>query len=81
MRRTARGVSSRSVQDPSAHSAAPFTGSAFRGRGVWVALALIAIDLVVYAQVWRHGFVNWDDPEYVTENAEVAGGLTWHGVS
>ena len=35
---------------------------------------------LVYAPVRHHDFVNYDDPEYITENAEVAGGPTWHGV-
>ena len=30
--------------------------------------------------VLRHGFVNFDDPDYITENPHVQSGLTWHGL-
>ena len=46
----------------------------------WLSLALIAGTLVVYASVRHHDFVNYDDPEYVTENSHVRGGLTAAGV-
>ncbi|HJQ75475.1 MAG TPA: tetratricopeptide repeat protein, partial [Gaiellaceae bacterium] len=36
--------------------------------------------VVVYAPVLWCGFVNFDDPEYVTDNGWVQGGLTWAGV-
>jgi tetratricopeptide (TPR) repeat protein len=47
-------------------------------------LLLLAILLVVgtallYAPAARNGFVNYDDPDYVTRNLEVQHGLTWHG--
>ena len=44
---------------------------------VWISLGLIAAVLFVYAQVHQFGFVNWDDPPYVTENPHVLGGLSW----
>jgi len=47
---------------------------------LWISLGLVAANVVVYAAVRRHGFVNFDDPRYVTENAIVAAGLTWRGV-
>lgn len=34
----------------------------------------------IYAPVVTHGFVNWDDPEYVTNNAMVQRGLTAAGL-
>jgi len=43
-----------------------------------IALALTALNLVVYLQARTFGFVNWDDPSYITENPNVAAGLTWH---
>jgi len=45
-------------------------------RSLIVYLALIGATLIVYAPVRRHGFVNFDDPQYVGENPAVAGGLT-----
>jgi tetratricopeptide (TPR) repeat protein len=35
----------------------------------------------VYAPVRQHEFVNFDDPQYVSENPAVSRGLTWDGVS
>ena len=55
--------------------------SAFSGQARWVCLALIAANLIVFASVWHHDFVNYDDDQYVTTNPVVARGLTWHGVS
>lgn len=65
------GRANRARPRPTPDSAsAPAPAVTWRG---WVALALalVALTLVVYAPVWRHGFLNWDDPEYVTENVEV----------
>jgi tetratricopeptide (TPR) repeat protein len=50
-------------------------------RPIWISLALIAITLFVYASVRRFEFVNWDDPQYITENANVLGGLTWQSAT
>jgi protein O-mannosyl-transferase len=55
--------------------------SAFSGPARWVCLALIAANLIVYASVWHHGFVNYDDDDYVTANPVVLRGLTWDGVA
>ncbi|HSQ31269.1 MAG TPA: tetratricopeptide repeat protein [Gemmatimonadaceae bacterium] len=44
------------------------------------AAVLVALNLVVYWSVWRHEFVSFDDPQYVTENAHVTAGLSWAGV-
>jgi protein O-mannosyl-transferase len=42
--------------------------------------ALVSSALLVYAPVLRHGFVNYDDPEYVLENPPVRDGLTAVGL-
>ncbi len=34
----------------------------------------------VYGQVWNFGFINYDDPLYVTDNAMVRKGLSWEGL-
>ena len=47
---------------------------------IWISLGLLAVNVVVYAAVRRHDFVYYDDQHYVTQNAMVAAGLTWHGV-
>jgi len=49
-------------------------------RTLWISLALIAANVIVYAAVPRYDFVNFDDRLYVSENATVAAGLTRHGV-
>ncbi|MBI5904115.1 MAG: hypothetical protein HZB86_00945 [Deltaproteobacteria bacterium] len=49
-------------------------------RTVIVAAALALLTLLVYAEVWNHGFISLDDDEYVTENPAVLNGLTWPGV-
>lgn len=36
--------------------------------------------LMVYLPVLHHGFVQYDDQQYVTENPIVQAGLTWHGL-
>ncbi|MBI5434017.1 MAG: hypothetical protein HZA52_14390 [Planctomycetes bacterium] len=41
------------------------------------AAALLALAVALaYAALWRNGFVAYDDPDYVYENARVLGGLT-----
>jgi tetratricopeptide (TPR) repeat protein len=42
--------------------------------------ALIVATLFVYAQTAQFDFVNYDDPDYVTNNAHVRAGLTLGGV-
>ena len=79
--RSVRGLSSVSAQGPPSGSPLSIAKSAFSGRALWISLALIVVNVVVYAPVWNYGFVNWDDPPYVTENPHVLGGLTWQGVA
>jgi tetratricopeptide (TPR) repeat protein len=43
-------------------------------------LVLVALTLFVYAPVVDHQFLSWDDPQYITDNPHVLGGLTWPGV-
>ena len=42
--------------------------------------AICALTLLIHAPALRNGFVEYDDPEYVTRNAMVRDGLTWPGV-
>ena len=46
-----------------------------------VSAALVAAGAFVYAPVRHHEFVNFDDPQYVRDNAAVAGGLSGHALS
>ncbi len=50
-----------------------------RPSALWVAAALAIAVLAVYWQVQHHGFVDYDDPDYVTENPVVQQGLTTAG--
>ena len=46
-----------------------------------IVLALVALVAALYAQVRHFGFVELDDPVQVVENADVAAGVTWHGLA
>jgi len=45
-----------------------------------IALAIFVATVALYAPVARFDFVNFDDPEYVTRNTHVRGGLTQPGL-
>jgi tetratricopeptide (TPR) repeat protein len=45
-----------------------------------IALLLALVTLLVYLPVRQHGFVVYDDPEYLTDNHLVQAGLTWPGI-
>jgi tetratricopeptide (TPR) repeat protein len=51
------------------------------GRDLWVYVLLLAATIAVYGQVHSHGFLNFDDPDYVTANPHVRNGLTAEGVT
>jgi len=46
-----------------------------------VVAALVLVTVATYAPVWRFGFVALDDPQYVYENRDLAGGLTSQSVA
>ena len=46
-----------------------------------ICIFLAAIALAVFGRTFHYGFINFDDDQYVYENAEVAGGLTLKGVA
>jgi hypothetical protein len=50
------------------------------GSKLLVCLLLAGAILLPYLQVKDHGFVTWDDDQYITQNHEVQAGLTWQGV-
>jgi len=47
---------------------------------VVICLLLLGIVWVVFGQILRHDFVNYDDGAYVVGNAHVLNGLNWPGV-
>ena len=46
----------------------------------FLCLCLALLTLAVYLPAGRNDFVNYDDSDYVTENAHVKSGLTWETV-
>ena len=45
-----------------------------------ICLGLALAVLAAYAPLWHCDFIGYDDPDYVTANPHVQGGLTWEGV-
>jgi protein O-mannosyl-transferase len=50
-------------------------------RVVRISLFLMIATCVAYSQVLDHGFLNYDDTRYVTENTHITQGLTREGVT
>lgn len=48
-----------------------------RRRTIFLWVFLSAVTLAGFWPVLRNGFVNYDDPDYVSENPYVLRGLTW----
>lgn len=46
----------------------------------FICLLLIVVSVAVYGQVVHHGFINFDDQDYVTENPNVQKGLTCESI-
>ena len=64
-----------SNQPPQAGTAEEPRGS--RRRAVLMGMALVAATLVAFGPILRNGFVSYDDRDYVLENAQVLGSLSW----
>ncbi len=47
---------------------------------IGVCVALVVLTWLVFGQTLSHDFVNYDDQEYVTKNAQVSRGLTLEGI-
>ncbi len=56
------------------------SGWAWLRRPGVLCLLLALATLAVFLPVAWHGFVNYDDADYVTENAQVQGGLKWASI-
>src|SRR5262249_31592544 len=65
-----RGAAAPAVAEPSPASHA----------AKWIAIALAAAVILIYAPVMNHGFITLDDPEYITENPYIAQGFTWDAI-
>ncbi len=79
--RTDPRVSVVSAGSPPARFPGQVDGKAFAGRAIWIVLCLIAVNVLVYAPAWHYDFVVIDDPIYVSNNPQVAGGLSRAGVA
>ncbi|HEY5229043.1 MAG TPA: tetratricopeptide repeat protein [Opitutaceae bacterium] len=62
--------------------AGPLPGAArFPDRPLLPGALLFGLVLLAFLPTLRQGFITYDDPVYVTENAHVKGGLTWAGAA
>jgi tetratricopeptide (TPR) repeat protein len=68
-------MSSLSTTQSTISNAAP------RLRRLGFAFLLLMMTLAVYCNVWRFGFVDYDDDSYVTNNPQVTSGLTLHNIA
>jgi Flp pilus assembly protein TadD len=46
-----------------------------------ICVGLLGLTWLVFAQTLRHGFINFDDNQYIYENAKVISGLSWDNVA
>jgi protein O-mannosyl-transferase len=69
---------------PPAQLATPSAGfrlfGSRREATLLAALLLVLATLALYQRSLHNGFVNYDDPDYITDNAHVLQGLTWNNV-
>ncbi len=47
---------------------------------ILLSLALAVLTFALYLPALHNGFVNYDDPDYVTRNGRVLQGLNWENV-
>ena len=73
------------IEPLSSHStpqSTPDWASESSGRlSVLIAMLLALLTALVYASSLKNGFVNYDDPDYVTNNPHILQGLSWHNVA
>jgi tetratricopeptide (TPR) repeat protein len=50
-------------------------------RDLFLVGTLVMVTAAIYAQVWGHQFINFDDPRYIYENPAVRAGLTLRGIA
>ena len=52
-----------------------------RRRTLLACAALVLLTVAAFGPIWGNGFVSYDDPDYVTENPYVLGGLSLRSVA
>jgi len=50
-------------------------------QNVGICVLMLAVVMALYSPVIGHPFVNYDDDDYVTENAHIRGGVAWSTVA
>jgi tetratricopeptide (TPR) repeat protein len=80
-RQSLRGSRRELAETLTPRSALPVATEIFSRRALLISLALIAGIVAIYARVWHHDFVSYDDTKYVGENSIVLAGLTSRGVA
>ncbi|HUR20839.1 MAG TPA: tetratricopeptide repeat protein [Vicinamibacterales bacterium] len=49
-------------------------------RTLWIVAGLVVLTVAVFADVRTFDFVSYDDPWYITDNPNIASGLSWSGL-
>jgi Flp pilus assembly protein TadD len=71
---------SRRAKPPARETAVRASGTSNRWPLIAICVALVAMTWLVYGQTLHHDFVNYDDEDYVTTNAQVSRGVTLEGI-
>ncbi len=58
----------------------PHQASSRQAAPALICGSLVVLVFAIYGQVHGHSFINFDDPDYVSNNSHVLSGLTWSGV-
>jgi tetratricopeptide (TPR) repeat protein len=74
-------VPSSTVPGSAVPSAEPVLDRALFRSPASLALLLFLATLIVYIPAFTGGFINYDDPAYVTSNAHVLQGLSWTNIA
>src|SRR5436309_12901123 len=74
------GMATPALKMEAPHPASAALFSSPEKHRVVISLLLALFALVIYNPVTRMGFVNFDDPAYVTGNRNVQNGLSWKTV-
>jgi tetratricopeptide (TPR) repeat protein len=67
--------------NPVLSTSTPLKKTQISNQTIWICIGLVAINLFAFASVRNNDFINYDDPQYVSENPHIAQGLTWQAVS